>query len=561
MTDETSGIPNSNLHFIRQIIADDLKTGKYGGRVCTRFPPEPNGYLHIGHAKAICLDFGMAIENGGECHLRMDDTNPVKEELEYIEAIQEDVRWLGFDWGPHFYFASDYFGRMADCAVQLIRMGKAYVCDLSAEVWKDYRGVPTRPGRESPGRGRSVEENLDLFDRMRKGEFPDGSRVLRARIDMASPNIHMRDPVLYRILHASHPHTGDAWCLYPTYDFAHCLEDSFESITHSICTLEFEVHRPLYDWILETLGLYRPQQIEFARLNLSYTVMSKRKLLDLVKERRVSGWDDPRLPTIGGLRRRGYTPESIRAFCETIGVTKFNSLTDVALLEHCLREDLNKKSPRVLGVVKPLKLIIDNYPEDAEETFEAVNNPEDPAAGSRRIPFCRELYIEQDDFMEVPAKKYFRLAPGQEVRLRYACLVRCTKVVKNEAGEVVEVHADYDPLSRGGTSPDGRKVKGTIHWVSARHAVQAELRLYDRLFTLENLADLPEDKDFRDLLNPDSLAVVKGWVEPGVADAAPGTRFQFERVGYFTMDPDARPGAPVFNRTVTLKDSRTKAAG
>jgi glutaminyl-tRNA synthetase len=553
--------PTPSLHFIRQIIADDLKSGKYGGRVCTRFPPEPNGYLHIGHAKAICLDFGMALENGGNCHLRMDDTNPVKEEVEYIEAIQEDVRWLGFDWGSHFYFASDYFGRMYACAEQLIRLGKAYVCELSSEEWKDYRGVPTRPGKESPGRARTVEENLDLFGRMRKGEFPDGSKVLRARIDMASPNIHMRDPVLYRILHASHPHTGDAWCLYPTYDFAHCLEDSFESITHSICTLEFEVHRPLYDWILDTLNLYRPQQIEFARLNLSYTVMSKRKLLDLVKEGRVKGWDDPRMPTIGGLRRRGYTPEAIRAFCETIGVTKFNSLTDVALLEHCLREDLNKRAVRVLGVVKPLKLVIDNYPEGDGETFEAVNNPEDPAAGSRRIPFSRELYIEQDDFMENPPKKYFRLAPGQEVRLRYACLVRCTRVVKNAAGEVVEVHADWDPQSRGGSAPDGRKVKGTIHWVSAKHAVAAELRLYDRLFTLENLADMPEDKDFRDYLNPAALTSVKGWVEPSVAGAAPGARFQFERVGYFTVDPDSRPGAMVFNRTVTLKDSSAKPTG
>ncbi|MFO7534882.1 MAG: glutamine--tRNA ligase/YqeY domain fusion protein [Kiritimatiellia bacterium] len=550
----------SNLHFVRQIIAEDLKSNKYGGRVRTRFPPEPNGYLHIGHAKAICLDFGMALENGGQCHLRMDDTNPVKEEQEYIEAIQEDVRWLGFDWGPHFYYASDYFGRMYDCAEQLIKMGKAYVCELSADAWKEYRGVPTRPGKESPSRNRSAEENLDLFARMRKGEFPDGSRVLRAKIDMASPNIHMRDPVLYRILHASHPHTGDQWCLYPTYDFAHCLEDSFESITHSICTLEFEVHRPLYDWILETLGLYRPQQIEFARLNLSYTVMSKRKLLDLVREGKVNGWDDPRMPTIGGLRRRGYTPEAIRAFCELIGVTKFNSLTDVALLEHCVREDLNKRVNRVLGVVRPLKLIIENYPEDGEETFEAVNNPEDPVAGTRRIPFSRELYIERDDFMENPPKKFFRLAPGQEVRLRYACLVTCTGVEKNAAGEVVAVRCTYDPNSRGGTSPDGRKVKGTIHWVSARHAVAAEIRLYDRLFTLENLADLPEDRDFREFLNPAALTVVNGWVEPGLASVPAGQRCQFERVGYFTADPDSKPGAPVFNRTVTLKDSYKAAA-
>jgi glutaminyl-tRNA synthetase len=551
---------NPNLHFVRQIIAEDLKSNKYGGRVCTRFPPEPNGYLHIGHAKAICLDFGMALENGGQCHLRMDDTNPVKEEQEYIEAIQEDVRWLGFDWGPHFYYASDYFGRMYDCAAQLIQLGKAYVCELSADAWKEYRGVPTRPGKESPSRNRSAAENLDLFARMRKGEFPDGSRVLRAKIDMASPNIHMRDPVLYRILHASHPHTGDQWCLYPTYDFAHCLEDSFESITHSICTLEFEVHRPLYDWILETLGLYRPQQIEFARLNLSYTVMSKRKLLDLVREGRVNGWDDPRMPTIGGLRRRGYTPEAIRAFCELIGVTKFNSLTDVALLEHCVREDLNKRVNRVLGVVQPLKLIIENYPEEGEETFEAVNNPEDPAAGTRRIPFSRELYIERDDFMENPPKKFFRLAPGQEVRLRYACLVTCTGVEKNAAGEVVAVRCTYDPNSRGGTSPDGRKVKGTIHWVSARHAVAAEIRLYDRLFTLENLAALPEDRDFREFLNPAALTVVQGWVEPGLASVTGGQRCQFERVGYFTADPDSKPGAPVFNRTVTLKDSYKAAA-
>jgi glutaminyl-tRNA synthetase len=561
MNDETqSEKPAPNLHFIRQIIAEDIKSNKFGGRVCTRFPPEPNGYLHIGHAKAICLDFGMALEHGGQCHLRMDDTNPVKEDIEYIEAIERDVRWLGFDWGPHFYFASDYFGRMIECAVQLITLGKAYVCELSAEEWKDYRGVPTRPGKESPSRNRSVAENLALFERMRKGEFPDGSRVLRAKIDMASPNIHMRDPVLYRILHATHPHTGDAWCLYPTYDFAHGLEDSFEQITHSICTLEFEVHRPLYDWFLETLNLYHPQQIEFARLNISYTIMSKRKLLELVKEGLVRGWDDPRMPTICGLRRRGYTPEAIRAFCETIGVTKFNSLTDLALLEHCVREDLNKRSLRVMGVVKPLKLVIENYPADGEETFEAVNNPEDPSAGTHRVPFSRELWIEQDDFMEIPAKKFYRLAPGQEVRLRYACLVTCTGVVKNAAGEVVEVRCTYDPLSRGGTSPDGRKVKGTIHWVSARHAVASELRLYDKLFTLENLADLPEDKDFRDILNPAALTVVPGWVEPAAATAPPGTRYQFERVGYFTVDPDSKPGQPVFNRTVTLKDSYKAAA-
>ncbi len=549
-----------NLHFVRQIIAEDNQSGKFGGRVCTRFPPEPNGYLHIGHAKAICLDFGMAQEHGGQCHLRMDDTNPVKEDVEYIEAIERDVRWLGFDWGPHFYFASDYFGRMIECAVQLIKMGKAYVCELSAEEWKEYRGVPTRPGKESPTRNRSVADNLDLFDRMRQGEFPDGFCVLRAKIDMASPNIHMRDPVLYRILHAAHPHTGDLWCVYPTYDFAHGLEDSFEQITHSICTLEFEVHRPLYDWFLETLGLYHPQQIEFARLNLSYTVMSKRKLLELVKEGLVRGWDDPRMPTLCGLRRRGYTPESIRAFCDVIGVTKFNSLTDLALLEHCVREDLNKRSWRVMGVIKPLKLVIENYPADGEETFEAVNNPEDPSAGTHRVPFSRELWIEQDDFMEMPQKKFFRLAPGQEVRLRYACLVTCTGVVKNAAGEVVEVRCTYDPLSRGGTSPDGRKVKGTIHWVSARHAMASEMRLYDRLFTVENLADLPDGKDFREALNPAALTVVPGFVEPSAGQAVAGTRFQFERIGYFSVDPDSKPGFPVFNRTVTLKDSY-KAVG
>ncbi len=560
MNDTPAPTAPANLHFIRQIIADDLKTGKYQGRVCTRFPPEPNGYLHIGHAKAICLDFGMALEHGGECHLRMDDTNPVKEEVEYIESIQQDVRWLGFDWGPHFYFASDYFGQMVAHAVQLIKLGKAYVCEVPADSWKEYRGVPTRPGKESPFRNRSVEENLDQFDRMRKGEFPDGAKVLRAKIDMASPNIHLRDPVIVRILHASHPHTGDAWCIYPTYDFAHCLEDSIERITHSICTLEFEVHRPLYDWILETLNLYHPRQIEFARLNLSFTVMSKRKLLDLVKEGRVSGWDDPRMPTICGLRRRGYTPDAIRAFCETVGVTKFNSLTDMALLEHCVREDLNKRAPRVLGVLNPVKLVIENYPEGEEETFEAVNNPEDPAAGTRRIPFGRELYIERDDFMENPPKKFYRLAPGQEVRLRYACLVTCTSVVKNAAGEVTEIRCSMDPNSRGGTSPDGRKVKGTIHWVSAKHAVPAEIRLYDRLFTMENLNDLPEDRDFREFLNPNALVVAHGWVEPSLAGAPAGARFQFERVGYFTVDPDAAPGRLVFNRTVSLKDSYTRAA-
>ena len=550
-----------NMHFIRQIIADDNTAGTYNGKVITRFPPEPNGYLHIGHAKAICLDFGMAQENHGKCHLRMDDTNPTKEEVEYIESIKEDVHWLGFDWGKHFYFASDYFGKMYDYAMSLIKKNLAYVCELSQEDWsQNYRGVPTAPGKESPFRNRSAEENLRLFERMRAGEFPDGAMCLRAKIDMASPNIHLRDPVIYRILHSDHPHTGNAWCVYPTYDFAHPIEDALEGVTHSLCTLEFEVHRPLYDWVIDHFeGLrHRPRQYEFARLSLTYTVMSKRLLLQLSQEGLVRGWDDPRMPTLCGLRRRGYPPEAIRNFCETIGITKYESLTDVALLEHCVREELNKSSERRLAVLHPLKLVIENYPENQTEEFAAVNNPENEAAGSRKIPFSRELYIEREDFMETPPKGYFRLAPGQEVRLRYACLVRCTNVVKNAAGEIVEVHCTYDPDSRGGNAPDGRKVKGTIHWVSARHAKPAEVRLYDRLFTVEDPMAV-EGRDFREFLNPHSLEVVTGYVEPGLAGAAPRSRFQFERIGYFCVDPDSTPDKPVFNRTVTLKDSWAKA--
>ncbi|HBA85433.1 MAG TPA: glutamine--tRNA ligase [Verrucomicrobia bacterium] len=553
---------NSSLHFIRQIVADDLKSNKHNGRVVTRFPPEPNGYLHIGHAKAICLDFGMALENNGECHLRMDDTNPVKEDVEYIDSITADVRWLGFDWGKHFYFASDCFGQMYDACEELIRKGKAYVCALSQDDWKDYRGAPPAPGKESPWRNRPVEESLDLFHRMRAGEFADGTLCVRARIDMASPNLHLRDPVIYRILHSDHPHTGDKWCVYPTYDFAHPLEDAYESITHSLCTLEFEVHRPLYDWVIDNLDHLpsRPRQYEFARLNLTYTVMSKRRLLELVQEGRVNGWDDPRMPTICGMRRRGYTPESIRNFAEVIGVTKYESLTDVALLEHCVRNDLNLRAPRRMAVLNPLKLVIDNFPEGQTDEFDAVNNPEDAAAGTRKVKFSRELFIERDDFMENPPKKFFRLAPGQEVRLKYACLVKCTHVVKNDAGEIVEVHCTYDPASRGGNSPDGRKVKGTIHWVSAPHAIKAQVRLYDRLFTVEDpmAQAAAEGKDYRDYLNPHSLEIVTGLCEPALADAQPGDRVQFERIGYFSIDPDAQPGKLAINRTTTLKDSWSK---
>ncbi|MGD0655990.1 MAG: glutamine--tRNA ligase/YqeY domain fusion protein [Thermoguttaceae bacterium] len=547
--------------FIREIINEDLKTNKYGGRVHTRFPPEPNGYLHIGHAKSICLNFGIAQDYGGKCNLRFDDTNPCKEDVEYVDSIMEDVRWLGFDWENRLFYASDYFDQLYQWAIQLIKAGKAYVCDLNADQMREYRGTLTTPGKNSPYRNRSVEENLDLFQRMRAGEFPDGSRTLRAKIDMASPNLNMRDPVMYRILHATHHRSGDKWCIYPMYDFTHGESDSIEGITHSICTLEFENHRPLYDWYVKELGIYAPQQIEFARLNLTYTVMSKRRLLELVKDGHVSGWDDPRMPTICGLRRRGYSPEAIRDFCKRIGVAKIEGINDIALLEHCLREDLNKRAPRVMAVLNPLKLVIDNYPEDQVEEMEAVNNPEDARMGTRSVPFSRVLYIEQDDFREVPPKKYYRLAPGQEVRLRWGYLVRSTGAVKDpKTGEVLEVHCTYDPETRGGNTPDGRKVKGTIHWVSAAHALKAEVRLYDSLFTKPNPDDVPEGLDYRANLNPNSLEVLSDcYVEPSLKIAAPGSRFQFERLGYFCVDSgDSKPGKPIFNRTVTLKDTWAK---
>ena len=557
MTENSSA---KTLDFIRTIVAEDLKTNKWDGRVHTRFPPEPNGYLHIGHAKSICLNFGIAAENkSGLCNLRFDDTNPIKEEQEYIEAIEEDVRWLGFDWEDRLYFASDYFEQMYEYAVQLIKAGKAYVCDLTADQIREYRGTLTEPGKNSPYRDRSIEESLDLFEDMRAGKLPDGSRTLRAKIDMAHPNLNMRDAVMYRILHASHPRTGDKWCIYPTYDWAHGLEDSVEKITHSICTLEFENHRPLYDWFLDELGVYHPQQIEFARLNLSYTVMSKRKLLQLVQDGLVAGWDDPRMPTICGMRRRGYSPQSIRNFCKRIGVNKFNSTVDIALLEHCVREDLNKTSPRVMAVLRPLKVVIDNYPEDKVEQMEAINNPEDAGAGTRKVPFSRELYIERDDFMEDPPKKFYRLAPGREVRLRYAYFITCTDVVKNESGEVVELHCTYDPATRGGDAPDGRKVKSTLHWVSAPHAIEAQVHLYDHLFTKENPDDAPESKDFKSNLNPNSLEILTCCrVEPSLAKAKPLDRYQFERLGYFCVDPDSSAGKLIFNRTVTLRDTWAK---
>ncbi|HMP72630.1 MAG TPA: glutamine--tRNA ligase/YqeY domain fusion protein [Kiritimatiellia bacterium] len=536
-------------HFIRDIVSADVAAGKNGGQVVTRFPPEPNGYLHIGHAKAICLDFGIAEEFGGRCHLRMDDTNPAKESMEYVDAIREDIRWLGFDWGEHFYFSADYFERMYEVACALIGKGNAYVCDLSSEAFKEYRGVPTRPGKESPGRLRSVEENLDLFARMRAGEFPDGAYCLRARIDMASPNLHLRDPVLYRVMRAHHYRTGDAWCLYPMYDFAHPLEDAFEGVTHSLCTLEFEVHRPLYDWVVDHLDLpVRPRQYEFARLNLTYTVMSKRKLLQLVQEGLVSGWDDPRMPTICGLRRRGYPAAALRAFCEKIGITKYESLTDVALLEHCVREELNRTALRRMAVFDPLKVVLTNLPEGEVRTVSAVNNPEDPEAGHREVAFGREILIEQDDFAEEPPPKFFRLAPGKTVRLRYAGYLTCEQVVKDADGRVVEVHGRWDP-------PDaGIKVKGTIHWVPAVQAVEAEIRLYDRLFRVEEPDD-DKGVDFKTHLNPESLKVTRAWVEPALAEAEPEQAFQFERIGYFCADRrDHGRGRPVFNRTVTLKD-------
>ena len=552
---ESAGDSARPLDFIRQIVEEDRRGGKNDGRVHTRFPPEPNGYLHIGHAKAICTDFGIAAEYGGLCNLRFDDTNPVKEEGEYVEAIKEDVRWLGWDWGDRLHFASDYFEQMYEYALQLIRAGKAYVCDLGPDEIREYRGSFTRPGKDSPHRDRSVEENLDLFKRMRGGEFADGSRVLRARIDMAASNMNMRDPVMYRILHASHHRTGDTWCIYPTYDWAHGLEDSIEGVTHSLCDQGFEDHRPLYDWFLEQLGIFHPRQIEFARLNISYTVLSKRKLVELVEEGCVSGWDDPRMPTLCGLRRRGYTPEAVREFIRRVGLGKDESRADVALLEHCLREDLNRRSARVMGVLRPLKVVIENFEEGRTDELEAVNNPEDASMGTRKVPFSRELYIEQDDFMEEPAKKFYRLAPGREVRLRYAYFVRCERVVKDSSGNVVELRCTYDPETRGGSAPDGRKVKATIHWVSASHALPAEVRLYGNLFKAEDPTDVAEGEDWKTGVDPGSRQVLDHcMVEPGLAGASAGSRYQFERLGYFCVDPDSAPGKLVFNRTVSLRD-------
>jgi glutaminyl-tRNA synthetase len=542
-------------NFIRDIILDDLKTNKYAGHVQTRFPPEPNGYLHIGHAKAICLDFGLADEFSGHTNLRFDDTNPEKEETEYVESIKADVQWLGFHWDGLFY-ASDYFDQLYAWAIKLIKDGKAYVDDLSAEEIRKHRGTLTEPGKNSPHRNRSVEENLNLFERMRAGEFPDGSRVLRAKIDMSSPNLNMRDPVMYRILHAEHHRTGNKWCIYPMYDYAHGQSDSLEKVTHSMCTLEFEDHRPLYNWFIQQLGIFPSQQIEFDRLNLTYTLLSKRKLLQLVQEGRVRGWDDPRMPTLSGIRRRGYTPEAIRNFCASIGVSKTTGSIELAMLEHFVREDLNKRAPRVMAVLRPLKVVIDNYPENQVDEMDAVNNPEDESAGSRKIPFSRVLYIEQDDFREVPPPKYFRLSPGREVRLRYGYFVTCTSVVKNEKGEVIEVHCTYDPASKGGNSPDGRKVKSTIHWVSAAHAIDAEVRIYENLFSKENPSDVEPGQDVLDNLNPNSLEIIAdAKVEPSLTNAAAGSRYQFERLGYFCADPDSKPGKPVFNRTVALKDA------
>lgn len=552
-------IPERSLNFIEEIIEEDLRTGKNGNRVHTRFPPEPNGYLHIGHAKSICLNFGLGKKYNGKTNLRFDDTNPVKEDVEYVDSIKEDVKWLGFDWEDREFYASDYFEQLYEFAQVLIRKGKAYVCDMSAEEISENRGTPTRPGKESPFRIRTIEENIDLFTRMRAGEFQDGARVLRAKIDMSSPNMHMRDPIIYRIIHTSHHRTGDKWCIYPMYDFAHGQSDSIEKITHSICTLEFEVHRPFYDWLIQEIGIYAPRQIEFARLNLSYTVMSKRKLLELVQDKFVSGWDDPRMPTICGLRRRGYTPESIRNFADTIGVAKRDNVIDINLLEFCIREDLNKRASRVMGVLNPLKIVLDNYPDKLVEEMEAVNNPEDPSAGSRKVPFSKELYIEQEDFMEDPPGKFFRLAPGREVRLRSAYIIKCESVVKDpETGQILEVHCTYDPETKSGMPQSNRKVKGTLHWVSVRHALKAEIRIYDRLFTVENPDNAEEGKTYKDYLNPNSLQVTAGYIEPSVAHAEAGRKFQFERLGYYSVDYDSVPEKLVFNCVVTLKDKRPK---
>ncbi len=545
-------------NFIRDIIIEDVKAGKHGGRVQTRFPPEPNGYLHIGHAKAIYLDFGLAAEFGGKCNLRFDDTNPSKEETEYVDSIMEDIGWLGYRWDALFY-ASDYFGQLYEWAIQLIKAGKAYVDDLSAAEIREYRGTLTEPGRESPYRNRSVEENLDLFERMKKGEFPDGSRTLRAKIDMASPNLNMRDPVMYRILHMEHHRTGDQWCIYPMYDYAHGQSDSIEQVTHSICTLEFEAHRPLYNWFIEQLGIFPSRQIEFDRLNLTYTLLSKRKLLTLVQEGHVAGWDDPRMPTLSGMRRRGYTPEAIRNMCANISVSKTNNTVQLSLLEHYVREDLNRRAPRVMAVLKPLRVVIDNYPDDLVEEVDAVNNPEDEGMGTRRVPFSKVLYIEQDDFREDPPKQYFRLAPGREVRLRYGYFITCKEAVKDAAGNIVELRCTYDPATRGGNAPDGRKVKSTIHWVSAAHAVEAEVRLYDNLFTKENPSETDDGQDFTANLNPNSLEVLTGCkVEPSLRQAAVGARYQFERLGYFSVDTDSTAEQPVFNRTIGLRDTWSK---
>ncbi len=552
-TPEAAPRPNN---FVRQIVLDDLKTNKYEGRVHTRFPPEPNGYLHLGHAKSICLNFGLADEFGGKTNLRFDDTNPCKEETEYVESIITDVHWLGFDWEDRLFYASDYFQQLYDWAVQLIRADKAFVCDLTAEQIREYRGTLTTPGKESPYRNRSAEESLDLFARMKQGEFPDGSRTLRAKVDMASPNLNMRDPVLYRILHAEHHRTGDAWCIYPMYDFAHGQCDSIEHITHSICTLEFEDHRPLYDWFIDTLGIYHPQQIEFDRLNLTFTVLSKRKLLQLVNDGHVRGWDDPRMPTLSGVRRRGYPPQALRNFCNAIGLSKTNGTIELAMLEHHVREHLNRTAPRAMAVLRPLKVVIDNYPEGLVEQMEAANHPEDSSAGSRTVSFSRELYIEQDDFREVPSSKFYRLSPGKEVRLRYGYLITCTSVVKDEkTGEILEVHCTYDPATRGGNTPDGRRVKATIHWVSATHAVEAEVRLYDTLFSCEDPNQTADGVDFTANLNPSSLEVIAhAQVEPSLAGSVIGTRYQLERLGYFCTDAESTAGRLVLNRTVALKD-------
>jgi glutaminyl-tRNA synthetase len=556
MASSETETPAAPSDFIRTIIAEDQKAGKHDGRVVTRFPPEPSGYMHIGHAKAFCLNFSVAEEFGGVCHLRMDDTNPIKEEGEFFESIKEDIRWMGWDWGEHLYHASDYFDQLYEWAVQLVKDGKAYVDDLSADEIREHRGTLKAPGRNSPHRDRPVEESLDLFERMKAGEFENGARVLRAKIDMASPNINLRDPVMYRILHASHPRTGDAWCIYPTYDFTHGQSDSIEGITHSLCDLEFENHRPLYDWFCENLGIHHPRQIEFARMNITHIVTSKRRLRRLVEEGFVNGYDDPRLPTLRGMRRRGYTPEAIRNFMRLSGVAKANSLVDYAMLEHCVREDLNKRAPRYMGVLRPLKVVIENYPEGRTEEIEAVNNPEDPAAGTRKVPFSRTLYIEREDFMEDPPRKFYRLAPGREVRLRYAYFVTCKEAVKDSQGRIVELRCTYDPATRGGDAPDGRKVKSTLHWVSAPHALEAEVRLFDHLFTQEEPLNVEEGVDWTDNLNANSLETIgDAQVEPALAGAESETHLQFERQGYFYVDPDSTAEKPIFNRTVTLRDT------